>query len=171
MKMKLNIQTGIVGGVFLNLIVGVLLLVDVPLEYWSYGGTGSLVIGRWRIFRATLIELYISGFIHLGGLGGLFGAWRDYEHRKIKAVKPLWKLLPVLLGLGIFFGITGPFYLLVLGGALVARLLYGLTILSIIGEFGFISLLSLLGSPMPYFLLLVCLILGVLLYQFEFYQR
>lgn len=171
MKRKLNIWTGIVGGFFLNLLVGVLLLVDVPLEFWSYEGHGLLVIGKWKIFHPTLIELYVSGFIHLGGLGGLFGAWRDYEYRKIEALKPLWKLLPLLLGLGIFFGIMGPLYLLALGGVAVVRLLTRLTIISIIGDFGLIGLLSLFGSPMPCFLLFGCLVLGVLIYQLEFTQR
>lgn len=33
MKRKFNIWTGIVGGFFLNLLFGVLLLVDVPLKF------------------------------------------------------------------------------------------------------------------------------------------
>lgn len=130
-----------------------------------------MVIGNWKILQPTLIELYVSGFIHLGGLGGLFGAWRDYENRKIEALKPLWKLLPVLLGLGIFFGIMGPLYLLALGGVAVVRLLSRLTIISIIGDFGLIYLLSLFGNPMPYFLLFGCLVLGVLIYLLEFIRR
>ncbi len=77
----------------------------------------------------------------------------------------------MLLGLGIFFGIMGPLYLLGHGAVAVARLLTRLPIISIIGDFGLIGLLSLLGSPMPHFLLFGCFVLGVLIYQLEFTQR
>ena len=172
--MKWTLWRGIFYGFFLNLFVGLLLLVIIPLEYWEYESRSALVIGNWRFenYEPPLIDLYVSGFIHLGGSGSLLGAWKDYKHKKIEALKPLWNLLPLLLGLGFFFGITGPLYLLFLGGVVVVSVFLGPNMSTgYIREVAIVNPLHLLGSPVSYFLLLVCLILGVLLYLSEFYHR
>lgn len=73
--MKWTAWSGMIGGVVLNLLAGLLLVGVMPLEYWSYehGVHGSLwEFGpglRWG-YEATgpsLRDLYLSGFIHLGG--------------------------------------------------------------------------------------------------------
>jgi hypothetical protein len=159
-------------GVGLNLLFGLLLLGIMPLDYWTNNHLASIYYTSPRLscgaIRHTLRALYLSGFIHLGGLGGLFGGWNPNRYEQGEALKPLRRLRILFLGLGIFFGITGPVYLFFLVGVVVGSLIEGpKQIAGYIGEsemYKNLAPLNLLEGTVPYFLFLGCLLVGIGIY-------